>query len=362
MIKKIVISAGGTGGHISPGIALAEALTELKEEIGYSELFIHSLTRNKDNPDLRDSPCPVLWHNTPQITKTILIMPFLFLWNILKTIIKFRSNRIDCVIAMGGYSSLPALCYALLFRKKIFLCEQNRMIGKVTRVFAKFADKIAFAFPAMNLRKDIKAELKVPGNPIRKKIQPDPKVIQNRNLVINKKEKLNVLVMGGSQGARQINNMVINSMNNTEITKNFNFRLLTGPSLYDEAKAKTKTSADIISYSEDMKTHYEWAHIVIARSGAGVISECALYGLPQILIPYPYAADNHQVENAMYFSEKCGAWVLNQKDENNADLMDILSKISNDRELLVKISGKTLECSKPNAAVDTIKFFFSGEK
>lgn len=357
MIRSIIIAAGGTGGHISPGIALAESLMDQKKELGFESLCIHSLIRNKDNPDLRDSPCPVIWHNTPQLSNFI-TFPFLFILNFIKTIFQFNKLKVDCVIAMGGYSSLPALLYAVLFRKKIFLCEQNRVVGRVTRIFRKYSNKIAFSFPPVNINEFKEGSFKVLGNPLRKKIIPDAKSIMNKSQVVNKKEKLNVLVMGGSQGARQINNIVISSMNNPEIAKNFSFRILTGTSLYDEAKAKTEKSADIISYSENMKTHYEWANLVIARSGAGVISECSVYGLPQILIPYPFAADNHQVANAEFFEENAGAWVLNQKDENNTKLVSILVSIAKNREILLPITEKSLRCARVNASGDTVNYFF----
>ncbi|MBK8393974.1 MAG: UDP-N-acetylglucosamine--N-acetylmuramyl-(pentapeptide) pyrophosphoryl-undecaprenol N-acetylglucosamine transferase [Leptospiraceae bacterium] len=357
-MRSIIIAAGGTGGHISPGIAIAESLMDLKSEIDFESLAIHSLLRNKDNPDLKEAPCPVIWHNTPQLNKNIITLPFLFSYNLLKTIFQFRKQKVDCVIAMGGYSSLPAIIYAILFRKTIFLCEQNTIVGKVTKYFSKYASKIAFSFPPVSLEKIKTKNVRILGNPLRKKIIPDLKPNSGKISAVNKKEKLNVLVMGGSQGARQINNMVISSMNNPEISKNFNFRLLTGTSLYDEARAKSQKTADIISYSENMKTHYEWANLVIARSGAGVISECALYALPQILIPYPYAADNHQVANADYFRDNAGAWVLNQKDENTSTLVDILLEIANDRESLINVAHKSFSCAKINASIDTVKFFF----
>lgn len=361
MIRTIVIAAGGTGGHISPGIALAETLIEKKDSFQYEKLIIHSLLRNKDNPDLKESPCPVIWHNMPQPYKNFILFPFLLLYTLITTFIKFSRLKVDCVIAMGGYSCIPAILYAILFKKKIFLCEQNRAIGKVTRIFMRRANKVCFSFPPMNIPNNIKTEIKVCGNPLRKKIMPDQKSKANRAIPTNKKEKLNVLVMGGSQGARQINNMVINSMNNVEISKNFNFRLLTGTSLYEEAKAMSPKPVDIISYSQDMKTHYEWAHLVIARAGAGVISECAVYLLPMILIPYPYAADNHQYENALYFNMESDTKVLNQRDENNSDLIDYLLNIQKDREKIVTLSSKLSKLARENASLDTVNFFFGSE-
>lgn len=357
MIRTIVIAAGGTGGHISPGIAIAEAISEVKSQYGVENIYIHSLERNKENPDLKDSPCQVIWHNMPPFTAKAILFPFVFLWNLLSTFIKFQSLKVDCVIAMGGYSSIPALLYALLFRKKIFLCEQNRILGKVNRYFLKFADKISLSLPVLDQDK-IKSKYCIVGNPLRKKILPDP-LFPTKARVLDPKEKINVLVMGGSQGARQINNMVLSTMENSFIKQNFLFRLLTGTNLYQETIEKVKSSTNIYSYSNDMKVHYEWADLVIARSGAGVLFECMAYGLPMVLIPYPFAADNHQLENAVYCKENCDYIVISRNDEDNTELMQLLSSIANDRSILEKISQKTLQQAKVKAAEDTVKFFLT---
>jgi UDP-N-acetylglucosamine--N-acetylmuramyl-(pentapeptide) pyrophosphoryl-undecaprenol N-acetylglucosamine transferase len=346
--RTIIIASGGTGGHISPGIALAEILIDKQKEINFENLLIHSLDRNIDNPDLKEAPCKVIWHTTPQFNKNPILFPFKFLYNIIKTLIQFRTLKVDIVIAMGGYSSLPSIFYAVIFRKRIFLCEQNRIMGKVNKWILPFAEKIAFSLPPINLPMRKNLQTKIIGNPTRKKIIPEIKTISSKLQIVSLKEKLNVLVMGGSQGARQINNMIISLMNHSEISKNFNFRLLTGVSLYDEAMAKTKKNAEIISYSEDMKSHYEWANLVIARSGAGVM----------ILIPYPYSADNHQEENANYFEEHSAAWKISQKDEDISKLLKILNEIIADRNLLALKSESSLTISKPNAAIETVRFFF----
>ncbi len=358
LIRTIIIASGGTGGHISPGIALAEILIEKQKEINFENLMIHSLDRNIDNPDLKEAPCKVLWHTTPQFNKNPILFLFKFLYNLLKTLIKFHKLKVDIVIAMGGYSSLPSIFYAVIFRKRIFLCEQNRIMGKVNKWILPFAEKIAFSLPPVNLPIRKNLQTKIIGNPTRKKIIPEIKTITSKLQIVSMKEKLNVLVMGGSQGARQINNMIISLMNHAEISKNFSFRLLTGVSLYDEARAKTKKNAEIISYSEDMKSHYEWANLVIARSGAGVISECSIFALPMILIPYPYSADNHQEENANYFEEHSAAWKISQKDEDISKLLKILNEIISDRNLLALKSESSLTISKPNAAIETVRFFF----
>jgi UDP-N-acetylglucosamine--N-acetylmuramyl-(pentapeptide) pyrophosphoryl-undecaprenol N-acetylglucosamine transferase len=358
LIQNVVIAAGGTGGHISPGIALAEFLNANKSEYNIHSIYIHSLERNKDNPDLVDSPVPIIWHDIPQFNLKSIFLFYKYIYFFISTLKNFYNLKIDCIIAMGGYSCIPSLVYGILFKKKIFLCEQNRIIGKVIRSFNSYAEKIAFSFPPVNFTASPKTEIAILGNPLRSKIYPIDKNISIKNKQISKKDKINTLVMGGSQGARQINNILLSIMDNPEIVKNFNFRLLSGTNLYDETKKKSTNPVDIISYSQDMKTHYEWANLIIARAGAGVISECVLHALPVVLIPYPYAADNHQSENAKYCEDNYGFKVLYQKDEDNTGLLKTLLDIVQDKSCLSLSSSKSLEGARPNATKDTVDFFF----
>ncbi|EMY61227.1 hypothetical protein LEP1GSC203_1517 [Leptospira terpstrae serovar Hualin str. LT 11-33 = ATCC 700639] len=120
MNGSVLIAAGGTGGHISPGVALAEVLAEKITTFGFDAVYLHSLVRNKDNPDLLNPPCTVLWHNVPQLGgfRTILY-PFLFLYPFLKTILLFHKLKVRAVVGMGGYSSLPRHSLRDTFSKKI---------------------------------------------------------------------------------------------------------------------------------------------------------------------------------------------------------------------------------------------------
>ncbi|TGN18609.1 UDP-N-acetylglucosamine--N-acetylmuramyl-(pentapeptide) pyrophosphoryl-undecaprenol N-acetylglucosamine transferase [Leptospira idonii] len=359
MKESIVIAAGGTGGHISPGVALAEVLTEKKEVFSVSEVYIHSLLRNKDNPDLQSPPCEVIWHNSPQFRgMRALIYPFLFLLQFTKTCIAFQKRKVTAVIGMGGYSSLPAILYAILFRKKLFLCEQNCVPGKITRYFQRFAVKLALSFPT---RDPISSKIpyKVIGNPIRKKIIPQTMGIrQNENLHEGRKNIVNVLVLGGSQGARQLNNMILKTTENPDVFQKFRFRVLTGTSLYDETLSKSKGSTEIISYANDMKPNYEWANLVVARSGAGVIAECLVFGLPMVLIPYPYAADNHQKENADYIEKEGAALTIHSTSDDPSLLVKYLLTWKTNPDELKEMGHNSLRLSNVNAAYQTISYFF----
>ncbi|PJZ51781.1 UDP-N-acetylglucosamine--N-acetylmuramyl-(pentapeptide) pyrophosphoryl-undecaprenol N-acetylglucosamine transferase [Leptospira adleri] len=356
-MRSIVIAAGGTGGHISPGVALAEVLTDLKEQIGYENLYLYSLERNRNNPDLEQAPCNVLWHNLPPLSSNILLFPFRYAYQILKTFLLFRRLNVDVVVGMGGYSTVSSILYGVLFGKKVYLCEQNCIPGNVNRLFFRFANKAAFSFPPIN--HSVPCDWSIIGNPLRKKTLPKMSLKFSEKYDGKKKKQFNVLVMGGSQGARQINNIVVRLMDHDEINTQFRFRLLTGSALYEEVSQKTKKDAELISYTDNMKEQYEWANFVIARSGSGVLSECAAFALPMILIPYPYAKDDHQMANAKYFELNGAAVVLDQKDEDESHLFRILDKLANDVSLLNDMSIKSLQCSHVDAARDTAKYFFS---
>lgn len=354
-MKSVLIAAGGTGGHISPGVALAESLVANKEVYGIQKVYLHSLFRNKDNPDLKQAPCDVLWHNTPSLSGNFILLPFRYVIQLLRSWATFRRIGVEAVIGMGGYSSVPALLYAVLFRKKLFLCEQNCIPGKVNRIFFRFADKVAFSFPPKDTK--LSCSWEILGNPLRSKTVPKLALKFSEKWDPKKKKQYNVLVMGGSQGARQINNIVVNLMKHEMIQERFRFRMLTGTALYDEVSKKTK-EADLISYSDNMAEHYEWANLVIARSGSGVLSECAAYALPMVLIPYPFAKDDHQTANANYMGANGAAAVLEQRDEDESRLFRILDEYAQKPEVLNEMSIKSLECSHVEASSETARFFF----
>ncbi|MCZ8342950.1 MAG: UDP-N-acetylglucosamine--N-acetylmuramyl-(pentapeptide) pyrophosphoryl-undecaprenol N-acetylglucosamine transferase [Leptospira sp.] len=361
MSGSIIIAAGGTGGHISPGVSLAEVLVEKGEQFGFDRVYLHSLIRNKDNPDLLSPPCEVLWHHIPQLggLRTI-VYPFLFIFPFLKTVFLFKKLKVEAVIGMGGYSSLPAILYAIIWRKKLYLCEQNCIPGSITRRFHGFAKAVALSFPLAQGQKQFG---KVIGNPLRKRILPEHMGIRtNENLHENKKNNLNVLVLGGSQGARQLNQMILKAMENKDISAKYKFRILTGTSLYDETKSKSKENAEIISYANDMKPNYEWANLVIARSGAGVIAECLVFGLPMILIPYPFAKDNHQKENALFVESNGAARVIHSTSDDPTPLVKILLEWKEQFEVLKEMGHQSLSLSNINAAYQTLNYFFKETK
>jgi UDP-N-acetylglucosamine--N-acetylmuramyl-(pentapeptide) pyrophosphoryl-undecaprenol N-acetylglucosamine transferase len=358
-MRRILVAAGGTGGHISPGIALVEEILRSKNLYEIESVVLHSPIRNRNNPDLNQVKITVIWHNLPQLKLlNLIIYPILFIIQFIQCILKLRNEKITTVIGMGGYTSILSILYAVIFRKELFLCEQNCYPGKITRTFWKFSQKIALSFP-LEIEMKSNVPTKVLGNPVRTEVIPKTPGIKNQKF--SSKNLMNVLVLGGSQGARQINEMVLGSMEIDFIQKHIKFRVLTGTNLYDEFQ-KNANNVEAISYSQEMRSHYEWADLVVARSGAGVLAECSVYSLPMILVPYPYAKDNHQMANAKYFETQGACILIDSKLNDPTLLINHLTNLYNNSEKLLKMSIASLQISNINSSRDTLNFFFHADK
>ncbi|WCL47985.1 UDP-N-acetylglucosamine--N-acetylmuramyl-(pentapeptide) pyrophosphoryl-undecaprenol N-acetylglucosamine transferase [Leptospira sp. GIMC2001] len=354
-MRNIIIAAGGTGGHISPGIALIEEIQKSAKHYAIENFYLHSPFRNRDNPDLKQANCPIVWHNLLQFKMYLApIFPFLFIYQFILTIFRFQKRNITTIIGMGGYTSVLAIVYGILFRKEVFLCEQNCVPGRITRFFWKKVTKIAISFPLKDTIPD-GVRFSILGNPIRSAVLPKTPGLKNQ--IFSDKNQMNILVLGGSQGARQINQMVQAAMNDGFIQKHFRFRVLTGTNLYEEFK-KSSAGVEAISYSTDMRSHYEWADLVIARSGAGVVAECTAHALPMILIPYPFAKDNHQLANAEYFQSEGACILIDTTSSEGSYLIDTLNNLWNNQKQILEMSKASLELARLNSAHDTLQYFF----
>ena len=351
---RVLIAAGGTGGHISPGIALAEEMEGRKKELGIDEIYFHVPERNRSYPDFSRFHWSILWHNLPQFSKNIPVYLVRFLAALIQGILKLKARNIDIVIAMGGYSSVPAILYAILYRKKFFLCEQNVIPGKVNRYFQGKAGKIALHLPVPEGMLD-STKTRITGNPLRKAViaraVSRPKTVKSK--------KTGILVMGGSQGARQINNMVLAAFSDKLIADNFRLTIITGANLYDEVKGKVKDkNITLVPYTDRIADYLADNDLLVARSGAGVVAEAAVMAIPAVYIPYPFAADNHQKYNARYFGENGACWLIEHNSENPDELVAILKEIIADKKVLKDKSKAQLALAIKKSSRLTVDFFF----
>ena len=361
MSKNILIIGGGTGGHISPGIALYE---KLGEDGNMSPVF---LTGKNDLRfgSFNDIDSEKLYtYNAPGLTRNPLkIIPFLlrFIGSVMKTVRIIKKNNVSAVVGMGGYVSAPALVAAKLLKVPIFLCEQNTVPGKVTLKFEKYCKKIFGTFS------DSLSYLKMPekfvhsGNPIRNNVLVQtPKDEAKKTFHLGHCDKV-ILVIGGSQGAVKLNELVLGLKKAyPHEFKNIGIIWSTGDFSFDDYKNKSQHdiaagSVYLSPYIKRVGRAYRACDISISRSGAGVMMELAAAGVPSILIPYPYAAMDHQNKNADSFVAAGAAVKITDEDATPEKVASVLFDLLNSPRKLKSMSEGARLASKTDAADVIVK-------
>lgn len=340
----VMILAGGTGGHIFPGLAVAN--------------------------ELRVRDVPVIWVGSdggmetrlvPQhqiVIETIAVRglrgkgimgllsaPFVILRSVLQAISKVRKHSPRAVLSFGGFAAGPAGLAAWLLRKPLIVHEANRAPGFTNRVLAKVADRVLCGFPDSftNVPND------VVGNPVRPEIAA---IAAPEQRLANRAGAIRLLVLGGSQGARAINTAVPNVVASMRGKVDFEIRHQCGEKLLADARKayeSANVTASVEAFIQNMAEAYGWADIVIGRAGALTIAELCAAGVGSILIPFPGAVDDHQARNAQYLKE-CGAgdW-LRQTETLEHDLQQLLGEFCQDRKFLMQLAVAARKAALPHA-------------
>lgn len=291
MTKKVLISAGGTGGHINAALSLAETFSP------ESEVIFLSGNRHLDFKLFKNQKC---YHfNAKSLTGSSLLSTLANVF--FNTLVFLRSLVVvfkydpEFMIGAGGYVCGPTLLAGKLLGKPIFIIEQNAVAGVTNKILAKIAKKIFTSFKKTNGLEGASRKTIVTGNPIRKNI-----VFSKNNI----NEEIKILIYGGSLGAEQINNAIA-SMVSKDFKNKINILHQVGKG---KQKVKEVIGANIsykqVEYIPNMNEVYSWSNIVIARAGASTISELRIIQRPSILIPYPQASHNHQHFNAINLKEE----------------------------------------------------------
>ena len=311
---KIVISGGGTGGHIFPAIAIAKAIEKKVEDVDF--LFVGA----EDRMEMEKVPSQGykiigLWISGLQrgFDKRNLLFPFKVLYSIFKARRIIKDFKPDLAIGTGGYASAPLLYSAAKGGVPSLIQEQNSYPGITNKILARYVQKICIAYD--NMEKFFPFEkIMVTGNPIRKDIlafEKNRKVAQ-RLFKINKL-KPTVLVIGGSLGALTINNAIADNMHQlSDIGVNLIWQ--TGASYHNKAH-KCVSDLDVkgistYAFIKEMDKAYAAADVIISRAGAIAISELCCVGKPVILVPSPNVAENHQYKNAQSLVNKKAALLV----------------------------------------------------
>lgn len=330
--KTLLVMAGGTGGHVFPGLAVADALkqqgwqvswlgtadrmeAQLVPEHGYEIDFI-------DIAGVRGNGL-----------KRLLMAPLRIIKSILQARAVLKKRKVDLVLGMGGFASGPGGIAAWTMGIPVVLHEQNAAAGLTNRILARFSKRVLMGFSGAFENK--KAVLV--GNPVRKQLVALPdKRISPENA------PLNILVVGGSLGAKVLNDLLPEVFSGFASTQ-LNIFHQSGKGHYQALQdryQKCQVKAEVKEFIADMASAYDWADLIICRAGALTVAEIAVVGLPAIFVPLPHAVDDHQTKNAQYLVTQGAALLIPQKELTIEKLSDYLSTFLQNRGLLMEMSKK----------------------
>lgn len=310
--KTLLIAAGGTGGHITPGISIAENWLAAGGNI-----ILATLIKNIDYPDIvriaRNENVTIVAYDAPRLTKNPLQLPaFLRRFRSAYRLVKqaATAERADAVLGMGGYSSFPAVAYAIFNRKPLFLCEQNAHWGIVTRFGKTFARAVFLSFAEL---KKLPAKFIVTGNPLRAMFTDTrPKSVKTTG-------KKRLLFIGGSQGATDINALYLAFIASTAAGK-YTCTVAAGAQAFEGLKPQARKGDTILPFIEDMPGAFSATDFIVARCGSGTLFEILWSNKPAFLLPYPFAAADHQRANAEAMRTQMPCAIFDQRpfDSRNA--------------------------------------------
>ncbi|MFC1501696.1 undecaprenyldiphospho-muramoylpentapeptide beta-N-acetylglucosaminyltransferase [Elusimicrobiota bacterium] len=311
--KKVLIAAGGTGGHLYPGLALSK---ELKRR-NFEPIFIIG---KKDNckeyfSDEKYFEIPVKGMPRSISFKTIKFF-YLLVLSIFRTWKLFKTLHPCAVYGMGGYVSFPVVFVAKIYGIPTIIHEQNYIPGLANKVVSKFADKITVSYEDtkkyFNRKKTV-----LTGNPVRTDIFGKDYSDSCKKLGVSQ-GKFSILVFGGSQGAKKINDFALESYKLLESNKDrVQYLLISGKNDYERIKGEYERNnipGKVFSYIESIGDAYEIADMIICRAGATTIAELNILNKPSVLVPYPFATANHQEYNAKVLVNSNKAKMILEKD------------------------------------------------
>ncbi|MGE0014554.1 MAG: undecaprenyldiphospho-muramoylpentapeptide beta-N-acetylglucosaminyltransferase [Azoarcus sp.] len=345
-MKTLLMMAGGTGGHIFPGIAVAEAL----KAKGWRIVWM-------GNPDGMEARIvPTYGYDTAWVRfgalrgkglMRKLMLPFNLLSGFWQAMRELRRIRPDVVVGMGGYITFPGGMMAVLLRRPLVLHEQNSVAGLANRVLAMVADRVLSGFPHA-LRKAGWV-----GNPVRAEISA---VTPPAERFAGREGPLRLLVVGGSLGATVLNNTVPQALARIPAAVRPVVVHQAGEKQLEALRAAyagAGVEGDLRPFIKDMAEEYAAADLVVCRAGALTVAELAAVGAASLLVPFPHAVDDHQTGNAGFLAENGAAYLLPQPELNAERLAGIL--VSLDRTRLLQMAEHARALAKPRATEAVVR-------
>ena len=349
---KVLISGGGTGGHVFPAISVAEEI--LHRDPGNEVLFVGT-KKGLENKLVNDRGYEIKHISSGGIVGKGLFKrlsgAFSAAAGVIQSASVIRSFKPDFVLGTGGYVSGPVVLSASLFGIPTGICEQNSVAGVTNRILGKFVKKVFTTFEGTE-NSFSRDKIIVTGNPIRKDILDSEVARYKGGKIQGRAGNLTCLVFGGSQGAATLNRSVPEAIYKTGI-KDIHVIHQTGAGSLEEVMEfykKHNISAEVLTFIDDMAGAYARSDFVIGRSGAGTVAEVTALGKPSLLIPFPYATHNHQYENAKSL-ESAGAAILIKDEEASPETIASALGILKDEDCLKDMREAAKRLGKPLAAV-----------
>jgi UDP-N-acetylglucosamine--N-acetylmuramyl-(pentapeptide) pyrophosphoryl-undecaprenol N-acetylglucosamine transferase len=338
-----MIMAGGTGGHIFPALSVAEYAREL----GWNVVWMGART-GMEARIVPPKGYTMAWIRFSGVRRRGLIPMALLPLNLLvafwQSARAIFTHRPGVVLGMGGYVAFPGGMMASLLNRPLVLHEQNSIAGLANRVLSRVADKVLVAFPGA-FGANAKAEWT--GNPVRSDISAVP---PPDDRFAGRAGPLRLLILGGSQGAAALNDIVPKALALLPAAARPRVTHQSGMAHIDGVRAnyeRAGVEAETLAFIDDMAARYAAADLLICRAGASTIAELAAAGVPAVLIPFPYAVDDHQTHNARFLSERGGAVLIPQPELTPEKLADLLSQLN--REKLLIMARAARAAGKPDA-------------
>jgi UDP-N-acetylglucosamine--N-acetylmuramyl-(pentapeptide) pyrophosphoryl-undecaprenol N-acetylglucosamine transferase len=350
---KVLFAGGGTGGHVYPALATIEALQKMGE---FEILYVggYAGIENEIVP-ARGIPYRTLWISGFQRRWTYknLIFPLKLLVSILQSQRILRQFQPDVVVGTGGYVSGPIVYLAARRGIPTLIQEQDSYPGVTTRLLARHVQAICAPYPeiARHLPEG-HGPLHITGNPVRPGLQQMERNQAVRRWNLNPDQPV-VFVFGGSQGARALNQAMVKIAPELAERAGVQFLWQTGKKLYQEvadSAAAGHPAIRLLPYVEDMAAAYSAADVIVCRAGAITLAELSVAQKPAILVPYPYAAANHQLHNARAIANKGAAVVVTEGEEFVPQLRQELEKLLGDANLRRNMSQAWKHFYRPEAA------------
>jgi UDP-N-acetylglucosamine--N-acetylmuramyl-(pentapeptide) pyrophosphoryl-undecaprenol N-acetylglucosamine transferase len=343
MGKRVMILAGGTGGHVYPALAVARELLD-----GDHDVIWMGTRKGLEARVIPAAGIPVEWLSVTGIRgkgwRGTLSAPFMLLRSLRQAHAIVRRVRPDVVLGMGGFVSGPGGLMASVQRIPLVLHEQNRVPGTTNKLLAGRARVVLEAFPE-SFKPTVGA--RCTGNPLRREIAG----LQPRTAWWLPGSPLKIFVVGGSLGAKVLNETMPEAL--ARIGEPLEILHQTGAAMRNETEghyAEAGLKATVTAFVEDMAAAYAWADLAICRAGAMTVSELAAAGLPAILVPYPHAIDNHQTQNARFLTDAGAAVLLPQTELTPEHLSQAIRDLVSTPGKLAGMSLQARSRARPDAA------------